>query len=167
MYVDRAYSAVNEFSELSNTRLCDLGWSTGAVGSDSAVVAGEIRALEITQAAGTVAGAGSPNRDETQPLYGTGDKLAVEAAAYEDSDAIVAETPGTGEKTTMPEGIDRWRWRVVTGKGSRIADVTVTKGHTEAADGNARQAGDDGEGDALLQGESLGHEDEFTVGSDR
>ena len=67
----------------------------------------------------------------------------------------------------MPEGVDCGRWRVITGTRSWIADVTVAEGYAEAADGHARQARNNGEGDALLQVKSLGHEDEFTVGRDR
>ena len=117
--------------------------------------------------AGAVAGAGAPNRDKTEPFNGTGDKFAIEAAANQDSDAIVAKTPGAGEEAAMPECVDCRRRRVVTGTRPWIADVAVAEGYTEAADGHARQARNNSEGDALLQAKSLGHEDEFTVGGDR
>ena len=62
----------------------------------------------------------------------------------------------------MPEGIDNWRLDVVARSSSWIADVFVTKGDSETADGQARDARNDGESYSLLQGEGLGHEDEFT-----
>ena len=62
----------------------------------------------------------------------------------------------------MPEGIDNRRLDVVTRSSSWIADVFVTKGDSETADGQARDARNDGESYSLLQGEGLGHEDEFT-----
>jgi hypothetical protein len=44
-----------------------------------------------------------------------------------------------------------------------IADVAVAQGYAKTADGHARQTRNNGEGDALLEIKSLGHEDEFTV----
>ncbi len=161
--VEGAYGGTDEFGQLGNAGLGDLGGATRAVGGNSAVVAGEVGALKVAEAAGAVAGAGASNGNEAQALYGAGNEFAVEASADENSDAIVAETPGTSEETTMPEGVDCRRRRVVTRKGSGIANVSVAEGYAEAANGHARQAGDNGEGDALLQSEGLGHEDEFTV----
>ena len=149
--VEGAYGGIDEFGQLGNAGLGNLGGATGAVGSNSAVVAGEIGALKIAETTGAVAGAGASNGNKAQALYGAGDEFAIKASADEDSDAIVAETPGTSEETTMPEGVDCRRRRVVTRKGSGIADVSVAEGYAEAADGHARQAGDNGEGDALLQ----------------
>jgi len=62
----------------------------------------------------------------------------------------------------VPEGIDNWRLDVVARSSSWIADVFVTKGDSETANGQARDARDDGESYSLLHGEDLGHEDEFT-----
>ena len=62
----------------------------------------------------------------------------------------------------MPEGVDGGRRGVVAGKSVRVGDVFVAKGDAEAADDGARDARNDGEGNALLQCKSLGHEDEFT-----
>jgi hypothetical protein len=162
--VEGAYGGFDKFGQLGGAGLGNLSRATGTVGSDSTVVAGEVGPLEVPETAGAVAGAGTSNGDEAQAFDGAGDEFAVEAAAYENGDAIVAETPRAGEQTAMPEGVDCGRRSVVTWARSGIADIAVTEGDAEAADGHARQARYDGKGNALLQGEGLGHEDEFTVG---
>ena len=161
--VEGAYGCIDEFRKLGDARFGDLSRTTGTIGGDSAVVTGEVGTLKVAEAAGSVAGTGASNGNEAQALDGAGDKFAVEAATDKDGDAIVAEAPGAGEKTAMPEGVDR-RWRrVVTRIGSGIADVAVAKCHAKAADGHARQARDNGEGDTLLKSEGLGHKVEFIV----
>ena len=57
---------------------------------------------------------------------------------------------GSGARRRRRRGRD-----VVAGSGSGLADVAVTEGDAETADDHARQAGDDGEGYALLQGVGL------------
>jgi hypothetical protein len=125
-------------------------------------VSGEIGALHIAKTGGTVTGAGASDGDEAEMFDGAGDELAVEAAADEDGDAVVAEAPGTGEEAAMPEGVDGGGRGVVAGGGAGVADVAIAERDAETADDHARQAGDDGEGDALLQRVGRRHEDEFT-----
>ena len=88
---------------------------------------------------------------------GAGNEFAVKAAADEDGEAVVAEAPGAGEQAAVPEGVDGGGRDLVAGCGSGFADVAVAEGDTETADNHARQAGDDGEDDALLQGVGVGH----------
>ena len=148
---------VDELGELGDSRLGYQGGTSGAVGGDGTVVSGEVGALEVAEAGSAVAGAGAANSDETKPLDGAGDEFAVEAAADEDGEAVVAESPCAGEQTAVPEGIDGG-WRdVVAGSGTGLADVAVAEGNAETADDHARHAWDDGEGDALLQAVGLGH----------
>src|SRR5665213_1145839 len=99
----------------------------------------KISALQVAQTGGAVAGAGAADGDEAETLDGAGDKLAVEAAADEDGDAMVAETPRGGEQAAVPEGVDGGRRGVVAGKGAGIGDVFVAKGDAEAADKGARK----------------------------
>ena len=67
----------------------------------------------------------------------------------------------------MPEGVDRGRWSVVARDGVGIADIAVAEGDAEAADGHARDAGDDGKGEALLQSVGGGHELSLPVAQDK
>jgi hypothetical protein len=149
--VEGAHGGVGQFGELDDSDLGDHGGAAGAVGGDGAVVAVKVDTVEIAQADGAVAGAGAADSDEAEALDGTGDEFAVEAAADEDGDAVVAEAPGAGEQAAMPEGIDGRRWCVVTGNGARFADVSVTECDPKTADGHARDAGDDGKGEPLFQ----------------
>jgi hypothetical protein len=57
----------------------------------------------------------------------------------------------------VPEGVDGGRGSVVAGSGAGVADVAVAEGDAETANGHAREAGDDGEGEALLQGVGVCH----------
>lgn len=165
--IEGAYCRIDEFGQLGDAGFRYLGGTTGTVGSDSAIMAGKIGSLEVAQAGCSVARARASNNDEAEALHGSGDEFAVEAATDEDGDAMVAETPGTGEKATMPEGVDCRGWHFVTRTCSGITDVTVAERHAEAADSHACQARNDGKGDALLQSKGLGHRDEFTCGDDR
>jgi hypothetical protein len=70
---------------------------------------------------------------------------------------VVAEAPGGGEQAAMPEGVDGGRWGVVAKGGADVADITVAEGDAETADRHACEQGDDGEGDALLEGVGVGH----------
>jgi hypothetical protein len=113
--------------------------------------------MEAAQAGGAVAGAGAADGDEAEALDGAGDEFAIEAAADENGDAEVAEAPDAGKQTTMPEGVDTREGRFVAGGNSGVADIAITEGDAEAADGHARDTGDNGEGDALLQSVGGGH----------
>ena len=155
--VEGAYGSTDEFGQLGNAGLGDLGGATRAVGRNSAVVAGEVGAVEVAQAGGAVAGAGAADGDEAETLDGAGDEFAVEAATDENGDAVVAKAPGAGEQAAMPEGVDDGRQGIVAGDGAGVADVAVAEGDAETADGHAREAGDNGEGEALLQGVGVGH----------
>ena len=57
----------------------------------------------------------------------------------------------------MPEGVDGWGRAVVAGSGSGLADILVAEGGAETANDQARDTGNDREGDALLQGVGVGH----------
>jgi hypothetical protein len=155
--VEGADVGAGELGQLGDAGLGDHGGAAGAVGGDGAVVAGEVGAVEVAQAGHGVAGAGAADGDEAETLDGAGDEFAIEAAADEDGDATFAETPGAGEQAAMPEGVDSGRGGVVAGRGAGVADVAVAEGDAEAADGRAREAGDEGEGQALLQGVGVGH----------
>jgi hypothetical protein len=147
-----ADGSVDELSELGRTGLGDHGGAAGAVGGDGAVVAGEVGTLHVAQTGSAVAGAGAADGDEAEAFDGAGDEFAVEAAADEDGEAVVAEAPGAGNQTAVPEGVDGGGRDLVAVCGSRLADVVVAKGDAEATDNHARQTGDDGEGYALLKG---------------
>jgi hypothetical protein len=162
MNVEGSDSGVDEFGQLDDAGFGDLRGTSGAVRGDGAVVSGDVSALQVAQTGGSVARAGAADGDEAETLDSAGDQFAVEAAADENGHAVVAEPPCGGEQAAVPEGIDGWRRAVVAGKGTGIANVFVAEGDAETADDGARQAGDDGEGDALLQGVRRGHEDEFT-----
>jgi hypothetical protein len=148
---------VEEMGEMNHAGLGDHGWPARTVCSDGAVVSGEIGTVKTAQADGAVAGAGAADDDEAEPLDGAGNEFAVEAAAYQNREAVSAKTPRTSEQTAVPEGVDGGRRNVVAGGGTGIADVAVTKGDTKTADGHAREAGDDGEGESLLQGVGVSH----------
>lgn len=77
---------------------------------------------------------------------------------------MIAEAPRGGQQAAMPEGVDGGRRSVVAGESVGVGDIFVAKGNPKAADHRARDARNDGEGDALLQGKSLVHENEFTWG---
>lgn len=64
----------------------------------------------------------------------------------------------------MPEGVDAGGGRRADESGGvgGINDVLVAEGDAQAADDQAREAGNDGESDALLKGIG-GHEFEFSL----
>ncbi len=143
---------IDELGKLYNAWFGDHSGASGAVGGDGAVVAGEVSALQVAQASGSIARAGASDGDEAEPFDRAGDEFAVEAAADENGHSMIAEAPRRGQQTAMPEGIDRRRRRVVAGKSAGIGDVFVAERDAKAADDGARQAGNNGEGEALLQG---------------
>jgi len=158
MCVEGGDGGVGELGQLSDTGFGDHGGTARAVGSDGAVVASEVGAMKAAQASGAIARAGAADGDEAKALDRAGDEFAIEASADEDGDASIAKAPGTGEQAAVPEGVDDGRGGDVAGYGAGVADVSVAEGDAETADGHARQAGDDGEGEALLQGVGVGHE---------
>ena len=80
---------------------------------------------------------------------------------------MVAEVPGAEEQGAVPEGVDGGGWGVEAVESARVADVFEAEGHAEEADDRAREAGDDGEGEALVQGVGGGHFVQFTYVSCR
>lgn len=157
MGVEGSHGGIGEFGQLGDAGFRDHGWAAGAISGNGTVASTQISTMKITQARGAVAGAGAANSDEAEALNRTSDEFAIEAATDEDRDAMVAEAPGTGEKTLMPEGIDSRRRGVVAGDGVGIADIAVAKGNAKAANGHARDARDDRECKALLQRVGRGH----------
>jgi hypothetical protein len=157
MGVERADGGASEFGQLGDAGLGDHGGAAGTVGGDGAVVACEVGAVEVAQADAAVAGAGAADGDKAETLNGAGDEFAVKAAADEDGDAVVAEAPGAGEQAAMPESVDGRRRDVVPGGRADVPDIAVAEGDAETAHGHAREAGDNGEGDALLEGVGVGH----------
>jgi hypothetical protein len=157
MEIEGADGGAGEFCELRDAWLGDHRGAAGAVGGDGAVVAGEVGPMQIPQAGGAVAGTRASNGNETETFDGAGDEFSIKTAADEDADAAVAEAPGADEQTPMPEGVDGGRRDVVTGSRTEVADIPVAEGHAETADRHAREARDDGEGDALLEGVGVGH----------
>src|SRR5579864_6757294 len=83
---------------------------------------------------------------------GAGEELAVEAAADEKSQALVAKGPYAGEKAAMPEGIYGGGSNIETDASSGLADVFVAKGGSERKCNDAGEPGTDSQEDALLQG---------------
>lgn len=57
----------------------------------------------------------------------------------------------------VPEGKDGRRWAIVARNCAGLTYVFVPKGEAQTADRHARDARDDGEGEALLQGIGGGH----------
>lgn len=162
MDVEGPNCCVDQFGQLDNARLGDLGGASGAIGGNSAVVACQVGALEVAQSGRAIARAGAADGYESEALDGAGDEFAVKTAADKDGNSMVAEAPRGGEQAPMPEGVNGWGRGVVAGKGAGIRDVFVAEGDAEATDNRARQAGHDGESKALLQGVWRWHEDEFT-----
>ena len=119
MDVEGPHRGVDELGQLDDAGLGDLCRAAGAVGGNGAVVPGEVGALQVAQSGSAVARAGAANGDEAEPLDRAGDEFAVEAAADEDGDAVVAEAPRRGEQAAMPEGIDGRRRRIVAGQERR------------------------------------------------
>jgi hypothetical protein len=152
MGVEGADGAVDELGQLRDAGLGNHRRATGTIGSDGAVAADEIGTLEAAQAEAAITRAGASDGNETEALDGAGYKFAVEAAAYKDADAAVAKAPGAGKQTLMPEGIDTWRRAVVPRSCAGLRYVLVPKGSAKTADGHTRDAGYDGEGEALFQG---------------
>ena len=152
MGVEGADRAVGEFGELRDARFRHHCGATGTVGSNGTVVTGEIGTLEAAKPDATVTRAGASNDDKPETLHGAGDEFAVEAAADEAGDAEVAEAPGTGKQRTMPEGKDCRRRHAVAGSTAGLRYIFVREGGAKTADSHACDAGDDSEGNALLQG---------------
>ena len=96
MDVEGSDGGINEFGQLDDAGLGDLRGAARAVGSDSTVVSGEVGALQVAQAGSAVTRAGAADGDEAETFDGAGDQFAVEAAADEDGDAVVAEAPRGG-----------------------------------------------------------------------
>jgi hypothetical protein len=157
MAVEGADGGAGELGELGDAGLGDHGGAAWTVGGDGAVVAGEVGAAEVAQAGGAFAGAGATDGDEAEALDGAGDEFAIEATADEDGDATIAEAPDAGEQAAVPEGVDGGRRGVEGRGGAGVADIAVAEGDAETADGRARKAGDDGEGQALFQGVGVCH----------
>ena len=157
MDVAGADGGVDELGELGDAGLGDHGRAAGAVGGDGAVVAGQVGTLKVAQTGGAIAGAGAADREEAHVLGGTGDQLAIEAAAYENREAMVAEGPHAGEHTAVPEGVDGRRADVEADGGTGFADMLVAEGGAQTERDDARQAGNDGEDYSLLQSVGGGH----------
>jgi hypothetical protein len=156
--IEGPYSGVHEFSELCDTRFGHHRGAARTVRRDGAIAAGKISALEVSEANSAISGAGPANGDEAEAFDGASDQFAVEATADEDGDAVITKPPGTGEKTTVPEGVDGGWWSVVAGDGIRITDIAVPESNTETADGHARNTRDGEQGDALFKGVGRSHE---------
>ena len=146
-----ADGGVEQLSELGYAGLGDHSWASGTISRDGAVVAVEIGALEAAQAGGTIPGAGATDGEEAHVLRGTGDQFAIEAAAYEDCEAVVTEGPYAGEHTAVPEGVDDRRGDIKADGSARLADVLVAEGGAKTNGDHARKSGNDGEDDSLFQ----------------
>lgn len=127
VWVADADGGVDELSELGDARLGDHGGAAGAIGSDSAVVAGEVGALKVAQARGAVPGAGAANGKEAHSFGGAGDQFPIEAAAYEDRKTVVAEGPYAGKHAAMPEGVDGRSGNIEADGSAGFADVLVAE----------------------------------------
>jgi len=90
-------------------------------------------------------------------IGGSGDEFAVEAAADEEGEAVVAEGPHSGEEAGVPEGVDGGRGDFEAGGGAGLADVFVAEGGAETEANRAGKARDDGQDDPLFQGVVVGH----------
>jgi hypothetical protein len=157
MNVTGVDGGVDELGELGDAGLGHHGWAPGAVGGDGTVVSGEIGALEVAEAGGAIAGAGTANGEEAHVLCGAGDELAVEALADEEGKAVVAEGPYAGEQAAVPEGVHGGSGDVEADGGSGLADVLVTESGSETQGDDTRDPRNDCKYDSLLQGELLGH----------
>jgi len=150
--IEGSYGGVDEFGELRDTRFGHHCGAARAIRRDGAVASGQISALKVAKANGTIPGAGAANGNEAEAFDGASDQFAVKAAADENGDAVITKPPRTREQTSVPEGVDSGWWRVVARYGVGITDVAVPEGNTETADGHARNARDDEQSDALLKG---------------
>ena len=128
MNVTGIYRGVDELGELGDAGLGYHGRASGAVGGDGTVVPVEVGALEVAQAGGAVAGAGTADGEKAHVLRGTGDQLPVEAAADEEGKAVVAEGPYAGEQAAVPEGVDGGGWDIEADGSAGFADVFVAEG---------------------------------------
>ena len=144
MNVTSVHRCVDELSELGDAGFGYHNGTSGAVGGDGAVVPGEVGALEVAQTRGAVAGAGTADGEKAHVLRGTGDQLAVEALADEESEAVVAKRPHAGEQAAVPESVDGGGRNVEADRGPGFADVLVAEGSAEAQGDHARQTRDDG-----------------------
>jgi hypothetical protein len=155
--VEGTDGAVGELGELRDAGLGHHRRATGAVGSNGAVAAGKVGAVEATQTKAAITRTGAPDSGEAETFDGAGNKFAVEATADKDADSEVAEAPSAGQQGSVPKGIDGRRRAVVTRGCTGLGYVFVPKGNAKTTDGHARDARDDGEGKALLQGIGGGH----------
>ena len=152
--VDRG---VDELGELGDSGLGYHGRAPGTVGGDGAVVSGEVSALEVAQAGGAVAGAGTSDGEKAHVLRGAGDQFSVEALADEEGQTVVAEGPYAGKQAAVPEGVDGGGRDVEADGGAGFADVFVAKSGTETQGDYARNPRNDCENDALFEGVGGGH----------
>ena len=127
VWVADADGGVDELSELGDSRLGDHGRASGAVRGDRAVVTGEVGALHVAEAGGSVAGAGAADGEKAHVLCGAGDQFAVEALADEKGQAVIAEGPYAGEQATMPERVDGGGWDIEADGGAGFADMLVAE----------------------------------------
>src|ERR1700754_2811673 len=89
---------------------------------------------------------------KSEPIGDARDQLAVEAAADQNSQPLIAKGPYSGKQTAMPEGVDRRGRHIEAGRGARFADMFIPKRGSEAQSKRAYQTGHDGKEDALLDG---------------
>ena len=148
---------VDELGEVGDAGFGHHGGTPGAVGRDGTVVSGEIGALEVAEAGSTVAGAGAADGEEAHVLGGTGDELAVEALADEESKAMVPEGPYPCEEAAVPKGVDGRSGDVEADRGAGFADVLVAESCAQAQGNNARNSRNNCENDALLEGVGGSH----------
>ena len=116
-------------------------------------MAGAEDAFHVAQTGRSATGAGAADGDKAETLDGAGYELAIEALGDEDGDVAVAKAPGTRQQRTMPEDVDGGGGIGVAGGGAFVDYVGITKRDAEAANDEARQTWNDGEGEALLGGE--------------
>jgi len=157
MKVTGANRGVDELSKMGYAGFGDHRWPSGTIGSNRAVVAGEVSALEVAETGGAVSRAGAAYGEKSEMLCGAGEELAIEATADEEGQAVVAEGPYSGEKTAMPEGVDGRRSDIEADGGAGLADVFVAKGGPERKSDCAGDARTYSQKDSLLQCVDGGH----------
>jgi len=153
MNIDSSDGSVDELGKCSDTRLCNLGGASGTVGGDGDVLVLLIGSLQIAQADRAVARAGTPNGDKAKALYGAGDEFAVEATTDENVKIAITKSPCAGKETSMPERIDEGGRCVIGGDSTGLGDVFVAQRDSEQTDDHVGQRWDDGQDEALLEGE--------------
>jgi hypothetical protein len=88
---------------------------------------------------------------------GPGEELAVEAAADEEGQTVVAEGPYSSEKAAMPEGVHSGRSNIETDGSTGLADMFVAKRGSKRQSDCAGDARAYSQKDSLLQGVDGGH----------